>query len=192
MLMLVGLAPACGEDEPHASVPGGTLPKLVLQPEDLPALSRFDVGHITRFDIRSGQRADPKRFGRIDGWKADYKRGGNAKTPGPLLVHSQVDLFGSEGGARHDLDLYEEEFERTKASFGDAVELPEVGGLGDEAAALSQLQAGSPGVRFLTIAWTSGTLSASVVVSGFDGRVTLPDALRLARTQQRHIAAASG
>jgi hypothetical protein len=191
VLVLAGTAAACGDGEERPSVPASRLPKLVLQVEDVPTLARFDVGHVTRFDIPTGERADPKRFGRVDGWKADYKRGGDATTPGPLLVRSQVDLFAGKVGARHDLDLYRREFEATKASFGRAVNTPEVRGLGDRSAALSQLQAGSPGVRFYTIAWTSGTLSASVVVSGFEGRVTLSDAMRLARTQQRRIAAAS-
>ena len=44
------------------------LPKLVLQPDDLPAVfTRFDVGQIGFTDLPAGKRQGARRFGRQGG-----------------------------------------------------------------------------------------------------------------------------
>ena len=167
------------------------LPELVLQPGDLPEFERFDEGALLSADMPTGQRGDPGRFGRRGGWKARYKRSGTPETRGPLVVESRVDLFEDDGGAAEDLDAYQ-------ASLADAEEgiVPELvtpaPELGTEAVAVTQLQENALNdVRFFTITWRDENVTASVLVNGFDGKLSLDEALELARKQQRRIAAAA-
>ena len=51
------------------------------------------------------------------------------------------------------------------------------------------LQTGAKPVRFFTIAWRDRNATASVTVEGFGGRVTLAEAVALARKQEARIAA---
>lgn len=180
----------CGHSAPRLEV--SLLPALVLQPADVPKLERFDEGRITHFDAPQGLRSDTARLGRLDGWKADYKRQGGPTTAGPLIVHSQADLFRDGHGAQADLDLYRRQFAAGEADSPGSVELVRPTGLGDEAAGMTLAQGGSPGLRIFTIAWRQGTTTASVTVNGFSGRVSLSDALRLARRQDERIVSASG
>jgi hypothetical protein len=190
------LALACGGcmggDNGEAEITKADLRRLVLQPEDLPQVfTQFDVGELGRSDIRSGPRADPRRFGRETGWKARYSRSGSAETAGPLVIESKVDLFGDEEGADRDLEAYRGELEATVKQIGKGRRLPAVE-VGDEAILFSATQgSGRRAVRFYALAWRQANVTSSLVVNGFEGGVFVDDVLRLARKQQQRIAAAS-
>ena len=183
------LAVGCGRHgDDSARVKVSVLPKLVLQPSDVPRLARFDFGRITRFDAPEGPRSDPHRFGRVDGWKADYKASGSTAAPGALVVHSQVDLFGGSDGAGRDLDAYADQFRGAREASPGTTRLFEPA-IGDSATALALTQPGRPPLHVFTVAWAHGRVTASVTVNGFRG-LTEADVLRLARRQERRIAAA--
>jgi hypothetical protein len=158
-----------------ASIEQAQLEALVLQPEDLSAaFSQFDEGRQGTVDRPAGERSDPTRFGRIDGWKSRFRRAGSARTRGPLVIASLADLFESTDGAKDELEAIEEE------GF-DAIDEPQIG---DEARAWESLQGGGAGgVRYYLIAWREENATASLLVSGFEGRLTFDDALDLARKQ---------
>jgi hypothetical protein len=171
---------ACGSSA--STIAKAELPKLVLQPTDLPgAFSRFDEGAQVQVDAIAGPRRDTARFGREGGWKARYHRAGTGTTRGALVIESRVDVFGDAGGAGKDLAAYRAQL---AGLGGRPLAAPE---LGDAAVASTQLQAG--GIRFYTIAWRDRNATASVTVDGFDGQVTLADALALARRQDRRLRA---
>src|SRR3954462_57093 len=109
--ILIALS-GCGSSE-GSRLSEGDLAKLVLQTGDLPGFDQFDEGRQVASDAHPGPRFDPTRFGRQDGWKARYHRGGGPQTRGPLVVESRVDVFGDSGGAERDLDAYGKEFETT-------------------------------------------------------------------------------
>jgi hypothetical protein len=154
-----------------AAIERAELGTLVLQPEDLSAaFSQFDQGRQGIADRPVGERSDPTRFGRIDGWKARFRRSGSAQTRGPLVIASLADLFESTDGASDELEAIDE-------NGFDAIAEPQ---LGDEARAWESLQGG---VRFYLIAWREENATASLLVSGFEGRLTFDDALGLARKQ---------
>jgi hypothetical protein len=92
-------------------------------------------------------------------------------------------VFGNSGGAKSDFDAYGEAFRRTPAAF-DYVTVPS---LGDAADGITFRQTG--GIRFFRIAWRDRNATASITVQGFDGKLRLADALRLARKQEAHFAA---
>jgi hypothetical protein len=175
---LVLMLAACGSSA--STLDKAQLPKLVLQPSDLPgAFSRFDEGAQVQADAVTGPRHDPVRFGREGGWKARYHRAGTGATRGALVVESRADVFGDAGGAGKDLDAYRAQLAQLR---GRRLAAPK---LGEAAVASTQLQAG--GIRFYTIAWRDRNTTASVTVDGFDGKVTLDDALALARLQERRL-----
>ena len=188
MLVLPVALAACG---------GGGEPKplrldaLVLRPADLgPRFSRFDVGPQTRLDAHEGPRHDPERFGRQDGWKARFRRAGaTAATAGPLVVDSRVDAFRDEGGAKDDLEAYEEEWNTTVVASGAThADRTRVDGLGDDARALDLLQGTRrTGQRLIVVAWRAGRVTASVSVTGFASKLTLAEVVALARRQDTHI-----
>jgi hypothetical protein len=162
-----------------ASIERAELEGLVLQPEDLSAgFSQFDQGRQGITDRPTGERGDPTRFGRIEGWKARFRRAGSAQTRGPLVIASLADLFESTDGAKDDLAAFDD------AGF-DAIDDPE---LGDEARAWESLQGGA---RYYLIAWREENATASLLVSGFEGRLTLDDALDLARKQAARMSKAA-
>ena len=171
-----------------AGIKEADLRRLVLQPKDLPSgFTRFDFGPIKRFDLRPGPRGALDRFGRTGGWRARYKRSGTVRTPGPLVVGSFVDAFSASEGAEQDLAAYREEAQATVSAAGGSARMLDPPDLGDEAIAYTLLQPGKPGVRFFTVAWRSAATTASIEVSGFERRVTLAHALRLARRQHGRL-----
>jgi hypothetical protein len=172
-----------GDDEGGASIERAELEALVLQPEDLSAaFTQFDEGRQGTVDRPAGERSDPTRFGRIDGWKSRFRRAGTARTRGPLVIASLVDLFESTDGARDELEAIDEE------GF-DAIDEPQIG---DEARAWESLQGGGAGgVRYYLIAWREENATASLLVSGFEGRLTFDDALELARKQAERMSGAA-
>jgi hypothetical protein len=190
---LATILAGCGGGSAGKRLSDAQLGALVLQSSDLPpAFQQFDEGRQIGADAHSGPRRDPQRFGRQDGWKARYRRSGSATTSGPLVIESRVDVFGDEGGAKNDLAAYGEELTASAQSAGggavdDALEI------GDGSRTLNLLQgpAGS-GVRYITIAWRRGRFTASVSLNGFDRGLTVADAVRLARRQDAHLAAAAG
>jgi hypothetical protein len=178
-LVLAGCS-LTGDDA--SSVSQDDLGQLVVQPEDLPsAFVRFDEGRQSLAE--SG--GNPTRFGRVDGWKARYRRDGTTATRGPLVVASLVDLFESSGGASDHLEALRAE--RTSAEAG--WKPVEGADLGDESVALTVEQGG---VRSYVVAWRDGEVTVSVDVNGFDGKLTLADALALAEKQARRISDATG
>jgi hypothetical protein len=182
-LLLVLLMTGCMSDS-SSGTSRDELADLVLQKGDLPPVFElFDEGRQVRADLSTGPRADPTRFGRVEGWKARYRRAGTPQTGGPLVVESRVDLFDSSGGADDELEAYKLEEEETEGTR--LLEAPE---LGDEAFVATLTQTGaSSRVRFYRVAWREGDVAASVSVNGFDGKLTLEQALELARKQQRRI-----
>ena len=174
-------------DEP--SVPAGKLSQAVLQPDDLPSVfTRFDAGRLVGSDLHPGPRGALDRFDREGGWKARYKRAGSSATAGPLVVQSLVDGFASGGGARDDLDAYEQEFRQAVSSSRGSAELIDAPRVGDESVAYLRVQEGEPATRFYTLAWRYGNVTASVAADGFAG-LTTGQVVRLARKQQARIAA---
>ena len=102
---------------------------------------------------------------------------------GPLVVESRVDLFAADDGARKDYGAY-------LLQYHDAAGKA-LGGLGDEAHSFTfTTGSGQFEVRYYTVAWRERNATASVSVNGFDGKLTLADALKLARAQERRMAAA--
>jgi hypothetical protein len=187
-LVLTGCA---GDDE--STLRSAQLPELVLQPSDLPPVfERFDEGPQGAADAPAGARADPARFGRQGGWKARYSREATTDTTGPLVVESRVDLFESEDGAEDDLEAYRQEFAEAAAdpSRGQAEVLPPPE-LGEGAAAWTLREIGVMDVRYFTVAWRTRNVTASVRLSGLEGKLTLEDALEIARRQQDRIAVAA-
>jgi hypothetical protein len=89
------------------------------------------------------------------------------------VIESRADLFESADGASEELEAIEE------TDFA-ALDEPE---LGDDARAFQSQQAGSGGVRYYLIAWREDNVTSSLLVSGFEGKITLEDALELARKQ---------
>jgi hypothetical protein len=172
----------CRDGDP--ALKAAQLPNLVLQRSDVPrAFTQFDEGEQGTADAPVGLRADAERFGRRGGWKARYRRADDENT-GSLVLGSRADLFAASSGAQDDLEAF-------RADLGRARELP-APELGDAAVATTLRQVGIVDIRYYTVFWRFRNVTASVLVSGFEGRVTLADALVLARRQQQRIARAAG
>jgi hypothetical protein len=185
-LLLLGVAAGCGSS--GAKVTTKELATLVLQPRDVPAVfERFDEGRQVNLDRVAGPRFDVTRYGREDGWKARYRRAGTATTSGPLVIESRVDVFKSDSGARDDLAAYRYQFAHSVAAK--LIVAPK---LGDGAVAMTQEQAGTPGVRYYSIAWRNANATGSVTANGFEGRLTLAQTVALARAQEGRMARAAG
>jgi hypothetical protein len=189
VLVCLSLLVACGGGDREA-VERHELEHVVLQPADVPTVfERFDEGRLLRTDQPgAGERADPARFGRQEGWKARYKRSGTQATRGPLVIESRVDLFEDEGGAEQELAARREEL----VSRETAAESLEDPALGDEAVTVTFLQPGAMrDVRFYMVVWREANVTAGVLVNGYEGKLTLDQTLDLARKQQLRIARAA-
>jgi hypothetical protein len=182
--VLAALLAACGGSEQKISV--DRLEDLVLTEADVgDDYSRFDFGPQARLDAPRGTRSDPQRFGRQGGWKARYRRVGSS-TDGPLVIESRTDVFAGADGARKDLAAYPDQFEPLQQA-GDADVLTTTGddlGDGDVRVELRQ----GPQL-YLHVAWREDNATASVLVSGFAGKVTMADALALAAKQDLRLVA---
>ena len=182
---------ACKGDD-AARIPAAKAPSTVLELTDLPAgFSQFDEGPIVRADVTPGAREDPARFDRKGGWKSRFRRSGTPETEGLLVVESRVDVFESSGGAAEDFEAYEAELTTVLKEAADArrVDDPPIG---DETAAITIVQTALQDVRFYNIVWRHGNATASLIVQGFEGKLSLGDALALARKQEKRIEAAAG
>lgn len=185
----VALATGCGsgdEDEPQPL----PLRALVLQARDLPAgFETFASGPARRPDAAAGRRDDPGRFGRVGGWEASYRRAGGRSTPGPLVVVSRVDAFRQAAGAGRQHAREREGLARAVASRPARVRALRPPRIGEEAAGTVQTGAGAGApARFFTVAWRQGTLTGTLRVSGFAGRLSERDVLALAHRQQERMA----
>lgn len=186
LLLAVVLVAGCGG---AAKIQKDSLSRLVLTDADLAKpFSAFYNGAQTKLDVTSSARADPTRFGREGGWIARFTRPGTKATPGPLVVVSRADLFGSSKGAKDDLGTYRFELARQVGIARQTLRPPQIG---DETIGLSFRQPGSLRVRFVTIAWRYRNATASLTAQGFANRLSVPEVVRLARRQQQHLAAAS-
>jgi hypothetical protein len=192
--VVAALAAGCDGDDSQPSGQAGAqaresgLKASVLQPEDLPpAFIQFDEGAQVRADLpRSPARGSPTRFGRVQGWKARFRRPGSTQTPGPLVIESRVDLFKTADGARKELAAYGRDLPE-----GLRVLEWNHTGLGDASfTATGRQGAGQFVVRFYLIAWRVGDMTASVLVNGFEGKLKQAHADELARKQQRRMEAA--
>ncbi len=189
LLLAATFFAGCMGDDGEATFAADDLSRLVLQPADLSRVwLQFDEGQQAPADAPPGSRADPARFGRIEGWKARYRRAGSATTRGPLVIESRADLFESESGAKDDLEALGEDLARPpdRGAPWQSLSEPE---LGDEAlAATLDEGAGPGGVRYYLIGWRQDNVTASVSVNGFGDRISVQDALALARKQHRRLA----
>lgn len=181
---------ACGSTD---TVSADAAKTLVLSERDLPAdFATFAEGPTATLDTQGTSRADLRRFGRKAGWVARFNRPGSADTNGPLVVVSTADVFGGEGGAEADLGAFRQQFGEEIARRAVGARLVRVQALGDDVAAITSKQEGSPAVRFFTVAWRDRNASASITASGFVDRIRLSDVVRLARRQQQKLASAGG
>ena len=165
---------------------------LVLSDSDVGRpFTQFDQGEQRRTDM-APPRDDPSRFHRQGGWKARFQRGGTVKTKGPLVIESRADLFESADDAGKDFDLYKEALD--ELAFGAAGQTVEPAPkLGEEAHAVTFRQGVPPtAIRHYAVAWRQGSVTGYVIVNGFDGRLTLADAVELARKQEKRIERATG
>ena len=178
-LLLAG----CGSS--RTAIPRSKLAKLVLTQGDLPkSFASFYVGRQLAAD-QVGTRSDPQRYGRLGGWIGRFHRGGSPATNGPLVVASRTDLFKDSGGAKQELEADKEHLSRLAGRPVDP------GKLGDAAVAYTFLQKGAVDVRSYSVVWRQDNAEAELDVNGFDGKLTLPAALALARKQQARLLAAA-
>lgn len=185
-LLLTVAGCSVGDSGGGGAIREDDLRTLVLQPGDLPRVFvRFDEGKQVMADSPGGSRADADRFGRKDGWKARYRRPGSSNTRGPLVIESRVDLFESSAGTEDELEAHEADLQ-DDASMGKPLDVPR---LGDKAFGRSFVQgSGVARVRFYLVAWRDENVTASIFVNGFDGKLSLDEALALAEKVQRRIA----
>jgi hypothetical protein len=184
LLALCTLA-GCSLGDEDASIGRGELNRLVLQPEDLPRIFvRFDEGPQVSADQPTGRRADAARFGRSDGWKARYRRPGSARTAGPLVIESRLDLFDSASGAEDDLEAARADL-RAEGSGWEPIDEP---GLGDESFAATLAQGD---LRYYLVFWREDNATATLNASGFKAGLPLADVLALARKQQERVGRAA-
>jgi hypothetical protein len=174
-VLAAGLS-GCAFGGDSASVDAGALEGIVLQQEDVP--ERF-----VSFDAGPLQAADQPRGG--SGWKARYRRSGSPSTRGPLVIESRVDRFDDADAADESLAAV---VRQARANGWSSAASPEVG---DESHALRRREDAVTPVDYFLIAWRHANVVASVTVSGFADKVTLGEAVGLARAQQRRTKAAA-
>jgi len=181
LIAAAALLAGCGSSG-GPTIPKSALSKLVLQRTDLPKVfSIFYFGHELMAD-QTGGRSDTTRFGRTGGWVGRYHRNGSVKTLGPLVISSKADLFKDSAAAKKDFELYKEQL----AALG-AAKPVDVGELGDQATGVTTVQLGAVNVRNFAIAWRYANATAELELNGFDGKITLAQALALARKQERRL-----
>ena len=194
-MLVAALAAGCDHDDSPPSAQAEVqaresgLKASVLQPEDLPpAFIQFDEGAQIRADLpRSRARGSPTRFGRVQGWKARFRRPGSTQTRGPLVIESRVDLFKNADGARKELEAYRSDLPESLRLAGRAPS-----GLGEGGfTATGRQGTGQFAVRFYLIAWRRADRTASLLLNGFEGKFKLEQAVALARKQQLRIETAS-
>jgi hypothetical protein len=195
LALVAALAAGCDGDDSRPSGQAEAqgresgLKASVLQPEDLPpAFIQFDEGAQVRADLpRSPARGSPTRFGRVQGWKARFRRPGSTQTPGPLVIESRVDLFKAADGARKELATYGRDLPEGLRLLG-----PAPSGFGEGSfTATGRQGSGRFAVRFYLIAWREDAMTASLLLNGFEGKFKLQQAVALARKQYGRVEAPS-
>jgi len=171
------LLTGCGSHG-ERGVPVSAARSLVLQPRDLPA-GYTAIGGGAQNPFTAGG-ADPKRFGREAGWYADYRRP-PAATAGPLIVQSQVDVFGDSGGAAHELDA-------DRARLGNPT--VSLQGVGEESFVAKVEAPGPRGAVVFTVVWRDRNVASTLVVTGLKGKLRPGQVAALARTAAARVAAA--
>lgn len=194
VLVLALMLDGCVVGDDEKQIDRGALSTLVLASGDLPDVwSPFNNGRQVSADAPAGTRSNPQRFGRVDGWIARFRRPGSQNTAGPLVIESRADLFESVAGAHDELSTARSEV-GTAIGARPAAEPLADPAIGEEAFAATILQksggAGIADVRFYLISWRHQNVVASMFVNGFDRKLTLAQALDLARAQERRIARA--
>jgi hypothetical protein len=181
-LALALAAVGCGGGDAE-SYEASQLEDMVVLADDLQGQqwTRFDWGKQARSDQPAGARSNPARFGRLDGWKARYRRPGTRQTEGPLVVESRADVFEDKDGARQDYETYGSELERA------GLQLEPQSGLGDAGIVATLVD---NGVRFYLVQWRHDNSVASINVNGYDGKLTKEHAVELARKQLERMQAA--
>jgi hypothetical protein len=157
-------------------IPASRARELVLQPSDLPRGFRSIGGGAE--NPFTANDTDPERFGRTGGWFADYRKPPQA-TDGPLIVHSQVDVFDDAKGA-------DRELESVRARFGTASSIEDPR-LGEESVAAKVAGSGTPGALIYTFAWRQRNVVSTLVVSGLRGRLELSEAAALGRRAAKRV-----
>ena len=195
LFLLVLVLGGCVVGNDEKQIDRSAVSTLVLAPGDLSDVwVPFNSGRQVSADAPAGTRSNPLRFGRLDGWIARFRRPGSQKTSGPLVIESRADLFESADGARDELSTARSEL-GTAIGARPAAEPLADPAIGDEAFAATILQRSGGGgiadVRFYLISWRHDNVVASIFVNGFERKLTLAQALDLARAQERRIARAA-
>jgi hypothetical protein len=194
LFLLVLVLGGCVVGNDEKQIDRSAISTLVLAPGDLSNVwVPFNSGRQVSADAPAGVRSNPLRFDRLDGWIARFRRPGSQKTSGPLVIESRADLFEAADGARDELSTARSELGKAIGGRPAAEPLADPA-IGDEAFAATILQRSGGGgiadVRFYLISWRHRNVVASIFVNGFDRKVTLRQAVDLARAQERRIAAA--
>lgn len=186
--LVLGASLLSGCSGSEATVAMSRLPQLVLQPKDVGVgHKQFDEGRLAFSDQPTGDRADPARFGRVGGWKARYQGEPGSGPAAGELVESRADLFADSDGAEQELAAYREELTGGQGGGGDLVPQDN---LGDEAFLLTRPPLPGGQAAFVTVAWRSANVTASVLLAGTRTNAD-KEAVRLARAQQERISSAS-
>jgi hypothetical protein len=144
----------------EGTIPSSAVPRLVLQPSDLsPAFVRLEEGS-----------QGP------DGWTARYRRQASETTDGPIVVESRAEALEASEAA-------DEALEMARMDLDDWQPIGEPG-LGEESFAATRVGADW---RYYRVYWRQGNVTASLALSGVEGRLPLADALELARKQEKRI-----
>jgi hypothetical protein len=159
--------------------------RLVLQPPDVPeGLARFDAGPAEGEGRPLGSATGPRPR---SAWIARYRQVDPSTVKGPLVVESTAAVFPSDGAARAALKRRSRDLEGIASS--ESVTLSPIG---EEALGVTYGQPAIPrDVRFFVVVWLHRNVMASLTVQGFEGKVTMGDAVELARAQHRHIGEAN-
>jgi hypothetical protein len=186
VFVVVALASGGCGDSSGENLSENELAKLVVQPSDVPRLSRFQ----NEREIMSQQSPvlgrDPHRFGRQNGWVARYRRPRGSN--GPLILASGVDMFAKRSGAS---DFFGKVTKVNEANAaGSGMKSADGDDLGDERQVLAT-PSGRPGsVRFVLAVWRTGRFVGSISASGYSGRISSDDVVALAKRADRRLATA--
>jgi hypothetical protein len=180
-----GSALAAGRPEPK---------RMTLRLTDLPphlVVVRKETG---RYDVARAASTDGvpvtvfKTHGYVGGYELDVTRRGGLSgdlSSGPFQVISAASLWRSAAGARWSLarSVSSSQARNFRA-------LPTGGRIGGESHLYSYtLQEGDHTFRVYSLGWRDGRVRATVLISGLPTAVTARTAVRLARKQERLIAA---
>jgi hypothetical protein len=173
-------------------IPLTKLRSLVLQQQDVGrGFIQYEFRPQDPFDYRAGPLDTASGTGREAGWVTRYRQPPTSRARGPLLIVSVADVFRTEEGAERGLNAYRNDFRgRTGESSASLIRVPKIGE--DQVGLTLRQGAGLTPIRYYRIAWRDRNVVAFISVSGKEGNLTLPEAARLARLQQRRIAYAGG